>query len=169
MTTEEYDKAMETIIKSTDKINESDTVGVWVDRQTHLIRSIRFADSKKPSDYIEIGLNYDGGPELPFYLTAVATENGSGRADLSFVYNMKQRSSKTHFEAEFAGSGQRDSNVSLRFDMTTSESEEKFEFKKPDNAKPVQDVISELQSLSPGAQVRGATTEDNFLQKILSI
>lgn len=54
------------LLKSIDKINESDHAEVWVDAKTKLIRTVRFSNPKNTNSHLDVGLNYNGGDSFPF-------------------------------------------------------------------------------------------------------
>ena len=51
-----------------DSLNESDSADVWVDTHTKLVHRVRFTDKSNSSSYFDIGQNYQGGDQLPFFV-----------------------------------------------------------------------------------------------------
>ena len=147
-----YNETMDKLIKSVDRLKGTETADVWVNQRTRLIQSIRIIDPQKTSDYIEFGLNYNGGSELPFYVTFIATDDGNGRVDISSVYNTKTKVNKTHVTIKLEDATNKQNAFDFTSDMTVSPSKQKPNFKTPDNAKPLKDILAEFQLPTAGAK-----------------
>lgn len=77
--------------QSVDDIKDTDTFDMWVNKDTKLIHKVRFSDTKNPAqNYLEVGLNYAGGDEMPFFLNLRVNEDGTDMTGtLKFSINTK--------------------------------------------------------------------------------
>lgn len=140
---------LEDINKSIDSINDSSKADVWVDGSTKLIRTVRF--SKDDSNYVDVGLKYNGGKEFPFYIKAVGSEEGDkGGVDFTATLNTDNNTLKVKLDANNEGD-----SGSYKFNMTgdVSFSKDPVNIEKPADAKSVLELFgidpSQLENLLP--------------------
>lgn len=136
------DKEFNDLIASVDKLDENGQADVWVDTKTKLIRTVRFTDSKNQANFLEIGLNYNGGDEYPFVLTTESKEQTSEiKAELKATLNTK--SNVITFDGSIDG---KENNQPIKAGMkaTLSPSNETVTIEKPAGAKSLLEVYSQL-------------------------
>lgn len=83
---------------------------VWVDMKRKFVRNVRFnvETGNQEPNYIDVGLPYDGGDELPFTIKIVANEDGS-KAMLELVagYNNTTQDISLSFDVDVDDNGQK--------------------------------------------------------------
>ncbi|MGH7193732.1 MAG: hypothetical protein ACREJM_09395 [Candidatus Saccharimonadales bacterium] len=74
-------------------IKSSDTFDVWMDTSHRVIYKVRINDTKNPAEnYADIGLDYKGGSDYPFFISGKSQASGSSYT-YSFVTDLD---TKTH-------------------------------------------------------------------------
>ncbi len=140
-------------------IKDTDTADVWVDTKTKLIRKVKFTDPKIAANFTELGLNYNGGDEYPFLVTANSDENGSkGKVTLSVTLNTKSNTAAIDLAFEDTTDGD---TTKVTAKATIQPSNDKVEFKKPDGAKSFMELIGGFFGGS-SEDVLGASTDLPF-------
>jgi hypothetical protein len=76
--------------KSVDDIKDGDTFDIWVNKDTKLVHKVRFTDSANEKSFMELGLNYAGGDEKPFFLN-VATEQDGVKTDVGLKLSINTK------------------------------------------------------------------------------
>ncbi len=145
--------------KDLDSIKDTDTADVWVDTSTKLVRKITFNDPKVAGDFVSVGLNYNGGDEYPFYVTINASEDEpKGKATVGVTLNTKKNTATV--KADFDGT---DDGKAIKFTLnaTIQPNNDKLEFKKPDGAKSLMELLGAFLGGS-GESVLGANTTSAF-------
>lgn len=126
---------------------------VWVDMKRKFIRNVRFdvqTNNNEPN-YIDLGLPYEGGDELPFTFKIVANEDDN-KTELEFVagYNNKTQDIKLSFDVNTNNNGQK---VVATGSLKTTSSNEPIDVEAPSEAinfLELLGVVDVNQLLSPG-------------------
>ncbi len=75
---ESVEKSFDELTKSVDDIKDSDSFDMYVDVKNRIIYKFRFEDKKNPAaNYVDVGLDYKGGDELPFFVTGKSKDGSS--------------------------------------------------------------------------------------------
>lgn len=69
--------------KSADSIKATDTFDLWVNTKTKLVHKVRLHDTSNKDAYYDLGLNYNGGAEKPFFVNAY-TKEGTTTSAVNF-------------------------------------------------------------------------------------
>lgn len=136
------EKEFNDLLASVDKLDENGQADVWVDTKTKLIRTVRFTDSKNQANFVEIGLNYNGGDEYPFVLATESKEQTSEvKAELKTILNTK--SNAITFDGNIDGK-ENNQPIKMGLKATLTPSNESVTIEKPANAKSLLEVYSQL-------------------------
>jgi hypothetical protein len=127
------------IIKELDNIKDDDTADAWVDMKTKLLRKVRFTEKENRDNYLDIGLNYNGGDEYPFYISGQTKEDGENYTyKVEVKVNTKTRVTDLGFNLDGTMSG---SKMSAKVNAAITATDKKVDVKKPDNAKSVNELL----------------------------
>lgn len=141
---------LEKMQRAINDLKDTDTADVWVDTDTKLIRFVRFTDKEKNKNYIEFGLPYNGGDEIPFTINIFAEEGISpGTLMLKITNNTKKNSAKVEGDMN-VGSGDGKTRVTLN--LTAEINDNKVDVQKPAGAKSFNELLSVFLSGGPGGQ-----------------
>lgn len=132
------DETVKNINESIDKIKDSETVDVWVDAETKLLRKVRFLDNENAKNYFDVSLNYNGGDEYPFALT-VHTDEDDSVNDMTFGITLDTK--KNTVVVKVNGTTKGDQDGSFTMNMTIKPSNETVEITKPTGAKSVSELL----------------------------
>lgn len=121
---------------------ESETFDVWVNTKTKLIHKFRIQAEKDA--YTDIGLNFDGGSEYPFF---IKTKSGQISAAFSLTLNTKTNSFKLHVERTASG----ETGLNMKLDMQVKPFSGKVEVTPPAGATP---LIEAVMGFTGGATAR---------------
>lgn len=144
------------LLSSIDRLKESDTIDVYVDAKTKLVRTIRIYDEsdKDKKTYIDLGLHYTGGDDYPFVMQLY--DNGSLLLNAKATLNNKNNTLKGDIHYELPASAAMDKiTVDVTFASASSQNELKVE--KPSSAKSVNELLSGLDGLG-GSSVSPTST-----------
>ena len=135
-----YDEAfdIEDTLREIDRLKGDETADVWVDMRTKLIRYVRFSDENNKDNYVEIGVPYNGGDEVPFTLLFNVAEEDPGKVELSLTVNTETHISVLKLDSSFESGGQKQT---ITGDLTFEPSDQTVEFTKPDSARPIMEII----------------------------
>lgn len=128
--------------QSANGIKSSDTFDIWMDVNQHIVYKVRLSDTKNPADnYADIGLDYKGGDNYPFFISTSSKEDG--KLDIgSLKATLNTKTGAVNFKMNIKGDG---SGVgTLISDFTFKPSNGAVHIDKPANAKPLSQAISEL-------------------------
>lgn len=138
--------------KEIDKIDTGKaTAEVWVDKGTRLVRNIRIApEVDNGTATVDIGLDYNGGDELPFYIR-INGDDDEAKGTIAIGLKANKNSSKAELtvnvDMDFKAARGQDIKASLK--LTSEPSNEDVNPAKPDGAKNIMEVFgmgSDLQS-----------------------
>lgn len=133
--------------KSADDVKTSDTIDVWVDTATRLVRTVRFSDSVKPStNYADIGLAYNGGNSYPFVFS-LHDKTGSSTDVFSLNLTLDSKANSADLALSFNSSGG-SSPFTMTADLKITPSNDVVSVTAPAGAKPLADILQQL-GLSP--------------------
>lgn len=134
---EAFNRGLDDMIKSAEelKVSDDDTVDVWVDMGTKLVRNVRLYQEDDNKYYTDIRLDYTGGDVYPFIITG-SDESGGGT--ISFTLDAAQ--DKVTFDAEVEAT----EGTPFKMDLTMNiqPHEEPVNVEVPENTKPFNDVLS---------------------------
>lgn len=129
------------LLKSVDELKDDDTMDVWVDAKTKLVRTVRFSEKTNQANYLDIGMKYTGGDDFPFYLSYRTDESGDKTAfDLTLSLNTK--TDIMNFEGILKAEGSSPADGTVKGDITLHNDD--FTAEVPVGAKPYTDLINEL-------------------------
>ncbi len=131
----------EDMLKSIDKLKGTGQADVWVDTGTKLIRAVRFTNHEKPDNFFEMGLNYDGGHEFPFVVTAKSTEGAQAEGMLNLTLDSKANTLKVVVDAKF---GKDTETTALTVTATLEPTNETLNVTVPEGAKPWAEALDGL-------------------------
>jgi hypothetical protein len=141
------------LIKSVDKLKGTSTAEVWVDAKAKLVRAVRFNDQKKAGDFVEIGLNYNGGDDYPFFLSQKLTDRGTTEGKVTLTLNPKANTLKFDLKAEFKP--EQSPKTVLTATAKTAVNNQPVNVEKPEGAKSWLDILGGASWFSnPEAPVR---------------
>lgn len=159
------------ISKEIDGIDDKSKVDVWVDAKTKLIRKIKISYGDDKKSFTEIGLNYDGGNKLPFYVKLYEQGDDGGEGQLNLILNSDNMDIDFNFKMQ-SNDKSKDTVGELTGKVTFSN--EDVEIDVPKDAKSLKDLF-DGSYLNPsrlhedGLDVLGAydiRTEDTTLGNI---
>ncbi len=110
--------------KSADNIKNGDTFDMWVNTKTKLVHKVRINDKTDPANnYIEFGLNYDGGAEKPVFLNAHTKQDGvTSTANFGLNINTDTNVVKANLNTsndDGSGSGATTATINVTFKPAT--------------------------------------------------
>ncbi len=135
-----YDEALnlETIQKDIDNLKGDETADVWVDMKTKLIRYARFSDKSNKENYLEFGIPFNGGDEVPFSVLFNSADQPKGKMQLGISVNTKTNKSSIKLDGDFEQDGQKET---IKGTLDIESSDTPVEFTKPEGAKPIMEII----------------------------
>jgi hypothetical protein len=135
-------KAFDDMKDSANDISSKDTFDLWTDTDKRIVYKIRVADTDNAAtNYADIGLNYTGGDNYPFFLTGVTdTDGDTTSSKVTATLNTKTNSLK--FVADLTGESS-GSNYSFKLDATSKPSNETLKLKAPSGAQPLSQVLDQ--------------------------
>jgi hypothetical protein len=118
---------------------------VWADKSLKYVRNIRFTDDNNDSDgkgVINIGLNYTGGDDFPFYLKADGTDSDNTQIKFSLSDTINRASGKmtVAFDADMGGA----SGVKANMKLETEPSKDDVKPEKPSGARNIMELFSQF-------------------------
>lgn len=137
-----FDGVFDALKESANSIKATDTFDMWSDVDTRLIYKVRFADkSNAAKNYVDVGLDYKGGEDFPFFIASQSKDEGS-TMDVRAVMNLNTKTQTTDFKMDVktAGFGDVDMNMKVSFKPTN----QAIKVEKPASAKTLADVLSQL-------------------------
>ncbi len=143
------------MIKGIDELEGNGTADAWVDMDTKLIRKVRFTEENKTENYVDLILNYNGGDEYPF-LVAFHDIEGSTETNMSVGLNLNTKQDTAEYTLDIKTTGANPVTGNAKFKL--SPSSEKIEFKKPEGAKPLTDLLGGLM----GGQLQGGVDQSSL-------
>lgn len=151
----DYQEAMDSLFlpASIDNIKDSDTIGVWVDKKTKLVRRIQLVDSDNSNTTIDLALNYNGGDEYPFEISATTDEDGiKDTITLGVTINSKTNAYKLNLKASSEQEGQ--DGLTFETNIDIKQSSDAVNVSKPAGAKSLIEAMNSIWS----TDVLGAKT-----------
>jgi len=148
-TKENYKKSLselfdlENATEAADNINPNDTFDVWVNTKTKIIHKARFSDTKNPDKkYFELGFNYDGGAEKPFFINI---RDGSDDKDFTANINLSIDTEKNIIKlgAQMKENAEASKN-SGSFELSVKPGPEKVEVTIPKDTITVAEMLNQL-------------------------
>lgn len=137
-----YDEA----IKSIDKMDGNGEADVWIDGRTKTFSKIRFTDKDSPDEYADIGMNYSGGDEVPFFIEIFSKEAGEDKFRADITLNTKTDELKIKSTLD---SKEEDISSRFEFDATLKPTDEPVNIEKPKDAKNLMEAVGEAIGINP--------------------
>lgn len=135
-----------------------DEFGVWVDSKYKLINRLRFYDEDE-THYFDIGQNYTGGDEVPFYVDFSKSYEGLTEGRVTITANLETLNTKGELKLSGkSGSDPWTANASLQYKPYN----ETFEVKPPPGATDIEDVINDFIQ-SPAVDSSATLGDDTVL------
>ena len=137
-----FDSVFASLKESADTIKSNDTFDMWSDIDTRLIYKVRFADkSNAVNNYIDVGLDYTGGDDFPFFIAGQSKDEGS-KTTAKAVMNLNTKTQSTDFSLDVKSTGYAD--VSFNMKVSIKPTNQAIKIEKPAGAKTLADVLSQL-------------------------
>ncbi len=128
--------------QSADDIKSSDTFGLWSDMSQRIVYKVRFNDATNPAtNYVDLGLNYKGGDDYPFFITA-QSKTGKDVTTTNFIASLNTKTGNVGFKLGVKGAGSSSENFTADFNMKPSTN--KVTIVKPTGAVPLSQVLQQL-------------------------
>lgn len=127
----------EGMIKSIDGVKDTDTFDLWVDTETKLIYKIRVYDDK---DYMDVGLDYENGDEIPFFVAIKSPNSSKSDSNLRMTFNKKNNS----VDAQLSIKGADSNTGDMTLDFALEPSNEPVSITAPQDAKTLFEVMNSL-------------------------
>ncbi len=140
---------------STKDIKSSDTYDIWMDTGRRVVYKVRVNGKENPANnYVDFGLNYKGGDDYPFFISAKSDDGSGLTTNYSFVTDINTKTGKTDFKLNVQDSGSDTDSLAGEFGFQPTTSVQKID--KPSGAIPITQVLSDLGlSDSSGAGASG--------------
>lgn len=136
------DSSFDAAIESADDIKASDTYDVWMDKDQRVLYKVRFSEKDNPaSNYLDVGLDYKGGSEYPVFLAGKSKADGQTDT-FSLTVTIDTDTGKTGLKFGYKTEGSNKSDFTGDFTLQPNDTAPKIE--KPDKAKSISEVLSEL-------------------------
>lgn len=133
---------LDSILDQVEKYKESDTADVYVDMDTKLIRTIRLTDRENDKNYLDLGLHYTGGDQLPFVIALHSNEAGqSGELTLKIDTNLKTNVSEMNLKFDQPANGADSPHAKGTAKITIKSNNNPKPVTKPDGAKSLNELM----------------------------
>lgn len=133
--------SLDGLVKSVDDISDEDTVDVWVDSATKLIRTVRISDKDNDKNYVDFGLKYTGGDEFPFFVDYNGEVDGTaGTANMTYTLNTATDKSSLVIKVDTTGENAFSASATMNFELGNFD----VTIDKPSDATPIADLMSQL-------------------------
>ncbi len=129
---------------SANEIKSSDTYDIWMDVSHRVLYKVRFSDKQNPADnYVDVGLNYKGGSDYPFFIAGQSKDGSSGSTtNYSFTTDLNTKTNATNLTFNVRQGGSDGGTASANFAFKPSATA--ITIDKPANAIPLSQVLSDL-------------------------
>lgn len=152
---DDVNKAFDDMKESANEIKEKDTFDIWMDTKTRLVYKVRVSEEAK--SYTDIGLDYKGGDDYPFFIAGKAD---SFKAVFTATLNAKTNSIDFDISASDAsGAG------SFSFESSYQPNNDQVKVEKPTNAKSFDQLMQELGYGEMLAQLRSGSINQGIQSK----
>jgi hypothetical protein len=153
------DELFDELVKSVDEIKEEEAnADVWVDKDTKLMRVIRFSDKNNQETYAEFSINYNGeGDVLPLGVKFVSSEEGS-KGELSGNLSLDTKNNTATADLSFKD----DKSTSAKFELKAEPNNEELNTAVPTDAKSFYELIGQFGptgTVAPTGSPLGPLTE----------
>ncbi len=153
----ETDKTIEEVLDIDELMKQIDSADfskmhadVWVEAGGLYVRNVRLypVEGKEDSNYIDLGLKYEGGDVFPFQIKATMDDDSQkGTFSLNLAVNKKNGDLSTSFNVDVTSDGNAiTAEGSLSINATTDE----VKVEKPENTKNLLELIGDFQYLFTG-------------------
>ncbi|MEI7838282.1 MAG: hypothetical protein WCI37_00680 [bacterium] len=126
-TMQKYNKPIDKLINteslkaSADKINDSDSVDVWIDSSLSYIYRVRISDSKNPTiNYLDTGLEFNNFSQIPFYINFNSSSDGTtSKLVAKTIIDTKKQTISGNLQYTISGQGDSTSvNLNTNFNQS---------------------------------------------------
>jgi len=164
----DLDLAYDSMQQSADNINPKNTFDLWADVNTRVMYKVRFTDQSNPgSSYTDVGLDYKGGSDYPFFISSYSKSGGNTDTG-SFIADLNTKTHVTNLKVNFKSTGSTASN--FNGNASVKQTNDVAPINTPTGAKPIMQVLNELglgstyQNLSTGGNTSSSTSSPLTLQ-----
>lgn len=152
--------------KSIDNIKLEDShAEVWADKNMKYIRNIRLTDSVDEGNgtrALNIGLNYTGGDEYPFYVKLDGVDHDKSTIKLSLTDSINKLNGKMSLSTDFDMGGVQ--GIKGNFKLETTPSTEEVKPEKPSGARNIMEIFNQFTGGSSATLTGGEQTLLDDLQ-----
>ena len=130
---------------STKDIKDSDTYDIWMDTSHRVVYKFRVKDTSanNPADnYVDIGLNYKGGDDYPFFVSGKSDDGSGLTSTYSFTTDINTKTNRTDFKLDAKDSGSYSDSATAEFGIQPKTSAVSID--KPSSAIPIMQVLNDL-------------------------
>ena len=124
-------------------VSSKDNFDMWIDVNKRLVYKVRVpvGDTNPAANYADIGLNYKGGDNYPFFITGKGKDNGStSTASLVATLNSKTNSLNLKMNVDSTGTDKYTFNANLTYQPTNDVSK----ISAPSGSESVSQVLDQL-------------------------
>ncbi len=152
------------LIESIERMDFSNaTAEVWVNMDTKLVRNVRITPESENGEvgYIDFGLPYDGGDEIPFKISVTYTDGENdekGSASLEVMYNKSSKAVSAAFNTDINQSGQK---IVAEGKLTSTPSNEEVIIDVPEGARNIYELLGYIYGGTPLNGLSGGTLGDD--------
>lgn len=141
-----YEEVLDSVFiglkESANTIKPTDTFDMWADVDTRLIYKVRFADdSNAAKNFIDVGLDYKGGDDFPFFIAGEFKDEAS-KVDVKAVVSLNTETQATNFTMDVKATGASDLTFNTKVSIKPTNQTVKIE--KPASAKTLAEVLNQL-------------------------
>ncbi|MDB5176286.1 MAG: hypothetical protein JWM81_1144 [Candidatus Saccharibacteria bacterium] len=135
------DNAFKSAISTANKASDKDQFDIWSDISQRVVYKIRFPDQTKPaSNYVEIGLDYKGGDDEPFFINLVSGKGSQNAQSARLDVSLNTKSSG--FKVNFVYDGSNGAKITTNFNAQPSATSPTID--KPTDVVPLSQVLHSL-------------------------
>lgn len=143
------------------------TADVWVEASGRYIRNVRIYPEKdsKDTNYLDIGIPYAGGDDIPMLVRATFDESGTkGVFAFEARINQQDNTRKLTLDLDMDSEG---TKVAAKGELKITRSEESVTVEKPDGARSAYDLLGLFYQASGYDDSYGTIPEDGSLDQFL--
>jgi hypothetical protein len=139
-----YNQYFEELNNSIDQaeMNDDNSLDVWVDTKTELVRFVRFVEQDQPANFIEFGLLYDGGDNYPFSIEISAPDDSTPTRGI-LKTTLSSDHDRVDFDIDF-DFGENDSVNKLTSNFSVEPNNEQVNVEVPKNAISILELMGTL-------------------------
>ena len=158
---------IESLKASADKINDSDSVDVWIDSSLSYIYRVRISDSKNPTTkYLDTGLEFNNFNQIPFYLNLNTSSDGTtNKLVAKTIIDTKKQTISGNLKYTISGQGD---NTSVSLDTNFNQSNKQLSLTAPIKYVTLKQALTQLGLGADYDQLVTNLSKSGGLQGVLS-